>query len=239
VVAAAAATPPLTAPAEPAVPEAAVAVAPVPSAPIPAAAPAAPPKPGFLSFSLPASQFRFAEPQDYQLVAELCRVGFDAKSTLHDFTGVTKDVRGQFHADFDDPQGAWSGEILATAGSLQTGVEGRDTNMWEYLQTKEHPEIRFVIERFAPAVDGIDAGKQTVRGVVHGTMTIRGKSRALALPLAVEVDPQKRVVLTGQVSLKLSDYDVPVPSKLGVINMQDEVVVWIALRARTKVGGRK
>ncbi len=34
------------------------------------------------------------------------------------------------------------------------------------------------------------------------------------------------------------DYEVPVPSQLGLINMQDEVVVWIALRARVAAAGR-
>jgi len=31
---------------------------------------------------------------------------------------------------------------------------------------------------------------------------------------------------------------VPVPSQLGLINMQDEVQIWIALRARPAAGGR-
>ena len=35
------------------------------------------------------------------------------------------------------------------------------------------------------------------------------------------------------------DYGVPVPSQLGVINMQDEVKIWIALRARVQAGERR
>lgn len=70
-------------------------------------------------------------------------------------------------------------------------------------------------------------------------MTIRGQAREVRMPITVEVDPQKRVVLAGQMPLKLSDHGVPVPSQLGVINMQDEVVVWVALRARLQTGGRK
>jgi polyisoprenoid-binding protein YceI len=192
------------------------------------------PKPaqGFLSFSLPAVQFRCDELQDYTLLPGLCRVGFDAKSTLHDFTGVTQKVAGRFTADFDDPEGAWSGDVTVDAGSLATGVEGRDADMWEHLATKEHPQIRFTIQRFWPAPGGIDVEKQTARGEIEGQMTIRGKTRLLKMPVQLEVDPQKRVVVTGQAPLKISDYGVPVPSQLGLINMQDEVVVWVALRAR-------
>jgi polyisoprenoid-binding protein YceI len=203
--------------------------------------PAARGKNGFLSFTVGGAPFRFDEPQDYVLVPELCRVGFDAKSTLHDFTGVTSQLRGSFRADFDDPQGAWTGEVVVQAASLATGVEGRDANMREHLDSKTHAEIRFVVQRFRPAPDGVDVGKQTARGDVVGTMRIRGQEKPLTMPVTIEVDPQKRVVITGQVPLKLSDYGVPVPSQLGLINMQDEVVVWVALRARMSpaAGGRK
>ena len=65
-------------------------------------------------------------------------------------------------------------------------------------------------------------------------MTIRGKTLVLRVPVKIEVDPQQRVVIKGQAKLKLSDYGVPVPSQLGVINMEDEVMVWLALRARAQ-----
>jgi polyisoprenoid-binding protein YceI len=197
------------------------------------------PRRGFLSFAVPAAEFRFDAPQDYTLIPDLCRVGFDAKSTLHDFTGVTSRVRGGFRADCDDPDGAWTGSVTADAASLVTGVDGRDASMREHLDTKHHGEITFTIERFHPAAGGVDVAKATARGEIAGTMTIRGQQRPFRMPLTVEVDPQRRVVLTGQAPLKLSDYGVPVPSQLGVINMQDEVVVWIALRARVAAGARK
>lgn len=225
---------PAPAPATPVAASEPVAAAPAVEPPDPAPATDAPPKPGFLSFELPATRFAFDAPQEYALLPELCRVGFDAKSTLHDFTGVTSDVQGSFRADFDDPDGAWSGEIRVAARTLRTGVDGRDSNLREHLDTEHFPELRFAIERFVPAADGVDVAKQTARGEVRGTLTIRGRARAFAMPIAVEVDPQRRVVVTGQAPLKLSDYGVPVPSQLGVINMQDDVQVWIALRARAR-----
>lgn len=201
--------------------------------------PAKPATKGFLSFSVGAVTFRFDEQQDYALVPDLCRVGFDAKSTLHDFTGATSKVTGRFTADMDDPAGAWTGEIVCDATTLVTGVEGRDTNMYEHLDTKNHPRITFTIARFVPAANGVDVGKQTARGEIVGTMSIRGVQREVKMPVTVEVDASKRLVVKGQTPLKLSDYQVPVPSQLGLINMQDEVVVWIALLARVQTGGKK
>lgn len=196
-------------------------------------------KRGFLSFSLPSTRLAFDEPQTYSLLSKLCRVGFDAKSTLHDFTGVTSAVTGSFRADFDDREGLCKGTVVVAVGTLKTGVEDRDTNMWEYLDQKNHPEIRFAIERFEAAEAGVDVAAGKATGEVFGKMTIRGKTLDLRMPVKIEVDPQQRVVITGQQKLKLSDYGVPVPSQLGVINMEDEVVVWIALRARAQAEAGK
>lgn len=213
-------------------------VAPSETPAAPVTPPAAPKKAGFLSFSVPDAKFQFTEPQDYAMVADLCRVGFDAKSTLHDFTGATAKVAGQFRADFDDPSGAFRGEVTCEAKTLLTGVAGRDTNMLEHLDAEHHPQIKFTIARFAPAA--VDAVKMTASGVIHGQMTIRGKSREVSMPVKISVDASKRVAIEGQMPLKLSDYEIPVPSQLGgTITMQDEVNVWIALRARVMVGGHK
>lgn len=193
------------------------------------------PAKGFLSFTLPSSRFRFECLQDYKLLPELSRVGFDAKSTLHDFSGVTSELTGSFRADFDDPQGLCEGEVVVRAEALKTGVDGRDSNMYEHLDTEHHAEIRFAIERFEAAANGIDVAAGTAKGEVRGRMTIRGRTRAFAMPVTIEVDVRQRLVVTGQQELKLTDYDVPVPSQLGLISMADEVVVWVALRARAQV----
>lgn len=233
----AASEPPATAspPAPPIQPEAVVVQPP------PAVQPTAATSTGrsFLSFQVPDRSFHFDQLQHYTLVPELCRVGFDAKSTLHDFTGATTKVTGSFAANFAAPAESFRGEVTCLATALVTGVDGRDKNMREHLDTEHHPEIRFELKGFAPEPDGIDLGKQTAKGVVRGTMTIRGKSRELSMPVEVSVDDSKRLCVNGQTPLKLSDYDVPVPSQLGLISMQDQVVVWVALRARVQAGGAR
>jgi polyisoprenoid-binding protein YceI len=175
--------------------------------------------------------------QTFEVVGELSRVGFDAKSTLHDFTGVTSQVAGTFRANLASPSGAWTGEVACAAATLVSGVDGRDDAMRDHLDTAHHAQIRFAIAGFTPAADGIDTKAQTFRGEVRGTMTIRGKSREVAMPITARVDESKRLVVEGQMPLKLSDYGVPVPNKLGLVKVEDEVKVWIALRARVRSGG--
>ncbi len=196
-----------------------------------------PKRKGFLSFSIPDSKFRFDVGQTFTLVPDLCRVGFDAKSTLHDFTGTTQKVSGEFRADLDDPKGEWSGKVRCMASTLVTGVEGRDSNMWEHLDTKNHPDIEFTIARFEPG--RVDVAKEEVDGTIHGQMSIHGKVRDVQMPVTIRLDSSKRVQVEGQMPLKLTDYDIEVPSQLGgTIKMEDEVKVWIALRARGDGGAK-
>ena len=60
----------------------------------------------------------------------------------------------------------------------------------------------------------------------------RGKSREVSMPVKVSVDASKRVAIDGELSIKMSDYAVAPPSQLGLIKVEDEVKIWIALRAR-------
>jgi polyisoprenoid-binding protein YceI len=202
-----------------------------------AAMPAKTPTAGrFLSFAMPAKTSPFAGQHEFVLLEELCRVGFDAKSTLHDFTGVTTKVTGTFQARLDDAAAPWSGQVRCAASALDTGLAGRDENLREHLAVDRFPAIEFTIGR--AELGSVDVAAGRWQGVVHGTMTIRGTARELAMPVEITVDASQRLVLTGQAALRLSDYAVPVPSQLGgAISMQDEVKVWIALRARAKVGG--
>ena len=203
----------------------------------PAAAPApAPAAKGFLGFLLPNRSFGFDRVQSYEVLGELSRVGFDAKSTLHDFSGVTSKVRGAFTANLADPAASFSGSVACEAATLVSGVEGRDEAMDEHLDTEHHADIAFTVQSFTPDENGIDRQKMTVRGSVSGTMRIRGVEKPLTMPVTISVDASRRLLIEGQSKVHLPDFAVPVPDKV-VISMQPDVVIWIALRARMAAGG--
>ncbi|MAW60928.1 MAG: hypothetical protein CMJ94_08845 [Planctomycetes bacterium] len=196
-------------------------------------APAQPPaRKSFLAFSLPDRDFHFEGEQSFEILSDLSRVGFDAKTTLHDFTGISEKVQGKFTVDLAHPEQGVEGELQVRADSLITGLEGRDEAMLEHLEAEQHPEIRFVLTGFrAPQVD---AAKKSVAGTLTGRMTIRGKTVDVELPVSAQVDDARRLVIEGEMPLSLPDYEVPVPNKLGVITMEEEVRVWVRLRARVR-----
>jgi len=214
-------------PAEPA--PAAVAVEPVPAPVEPA--PEAAPKKGFLSFKVPSQGFAFDKLQRFAIVPSLSRVGFDAKSTLHDFSGVTTSLLGEITANLARPGEGCAGAVIAQSASIDTGLEARDESMREILEPKKFPEIRFDWTSFEAT--SVDAAGQKVAGLAKGKLSLHGISRDVQMPVTVAVDGSKRLAIDGQTKIKMSDYGVKPPSKLGLISVEDEATLWIALRART------
>jgi polyisoprenoid-binding protein YceI len=194
-------------------------------------APEAPPrKKSFLAFELPSDRFAADQLQKFVILPSLSRVGFDGKSTLHDFTGVTSQVAGELVATLARPDTGARATIVVEAKGLDTGLVDRNAEMYEHLDTDHHAQIRFELASFKASA--VDPKAMTAAGDATGRMTIRGVTRELVMPVKLSVDEGRRLRIEGEVRLKLTDFQVPVPSKLGVIGMQDEVKVWIALRAR-------
>jgi len=193
-----------------------------------------PPVRRFLSFRLPSASFAFDKLQSFDVIASLSRVGFDAKSTLHDFSGVTSKISGSFTSNLAKPSGTTKGSITVEAGTLDTGLESRNSAMHDdHLQVGKFPNIVFeLLDVRSPKADG---KAMTVSGTAVGKMTIHGVTRDLSMPIRAKVDASRRLFVEGETKLKLSDYEIPRPTKLGLISMQDEVNVWISLRARPGV----
>lgn len=189
----------------------------------------------FLSFRLPSAAFAFDNNQSFEIIPSLSRVGFDAKSTLHDFSGVTSKIEGRFSSNLAAPAGSTKGRITVAAGSLDTGLASRNEAMHDdHLDVKAHPDIVFELEDLRAATSA--ASTMTVSGTAVGKLMLHGVTRAVEMPVRAKVDESRRLFVEGETALKLSDYEIQAPSKLGLISMEDEVRIWISLRARLGVG---
>ncbi|MCA8981555.1 MAG: YceI family protein [Planctomycetes bacterium] len=189
-------------------------------------------KRSFLAFDLPSRDFRFEGVQRFEVLDDLSRVGFDAKSTLHDFTGISDHVRGEFTVDLAHPENGISGAITVRVDTLNTGVDGRDEALREHMDNEHFEELTFEPTRFDAARS--DASQLQLDGIVHGKLTIHGVTREVEVAVQTHVDESRRLVLEGEWPLLLSDYEIPVPNQLGVVSMQDEVRAWLRLRTRAR-----
>jgi polyisoprenoid-binding protein YceI len=199
--------------------------------PAPEAPPAQPRKKrSFVAFDLPSDSFTFAGRRTWEIVPSLSRVGFDAKSTLHDFTGATQKISGSLTADLTQAAVEPQGEIRVEAASLNTGLADRDTAMYEKLETAKHGAITFTVVAFRPS--STDAQAMKLAGIVKGRLGIRGVEREVEMPVKLAVDDARRLSVEGELVAKMSLWGIEPPSQLGMISVQDEVKIWIALRAR-------
>jgi polyisoprenoid-binding protein YceI len=224
----------VAAPAQPSTPAAAdepSTAAPASNPDVAAQAPASEPKRAFLSFSLPSQSFSFAGRQRLALVPSLSRVGFDAKSTLHDFSGVTQKVEGELEVDLANPAAGCSGAVRVDARSLDTGMADRDAGMREQLSVDAHPQLRFAWTGVRDAQ--VDAAAQKLTAVALGKLAIKGVEREVAFPVRVSVDASKRVAIEGELEVAMKDWGVEPPSQLGMIRVENKLKLWIALRARS------
>jgi polyisoprenoid-binding protein YceI len=217
-------------PAPQAPPEAPPAAVPDPAASAGLAEPEALPKKGFLARPLPSGTFAFGDRQRFAIVPALSRVGFDAKSTLHDFSGVTSKVEGELTVTLAHADRKPAGRLTVEAASLDTGLAGRDEDMRKTLDVGVHKTLEFEWTSFS--VTAVDEQAQTVSGTASGKLTVRGKSKPIDMPVRVSVDASKRLSIEGEAVIRLQDFDVKPPSQVGVIKVDDELKLWIALRAR-------
>jgi polyisoprenoid-binding protein YceI len=169
------------------------------------------------------------ELQRFEVISSSSRVGFDAESTLHDFSGATSDVSGWVEARLSDPAAGGRGRVVVRAATLRTGIDRRDAEMRERLDVERHPELRFDWTGFE--LEHLERATATLRGHALGTLTIRGVGRAVRVPVQVEVDPERQLRLTAELALKMSDFGVD-PPRLLFVRVKDEVKVRVSLRLR-------
>lgn len=196
----------------------------------PFAEPAAKPRKSFLAFTLPSDDLRFDERRSWSLLPGLSRLGFDAKTTLHDFTAATSAVEGELEVELAQPGFRPRAHLVVQARELDSGDDKRDTEMRERLGVEQHPTLEFELTRFVPAET--DPTAMRAQGTAHGRMTIRGATHEVAMPVRLAIDEARRLTVEGEMKLDLERFGVPVPNKLGLITMQKEVQVWIALKFR-------
>lgn len=146
-------------------------------------------------------------------------LAFDAHASVGDFGGETRAVTGEVRG------GASPGDVRATvrteAASLRTGIGARDGHMRESLDAEHHPEIRLVVEE----VEATGTAGDTVLTRVRGTLTIRGISRPVTIPVTA-VRQGSGFVVRSSFPVDLRDYEVTgLRRMLGMLRVDPMVTV--------------
>ena len=137
------------------------------------------------------------------------------------FEAKSKDVRGEVAARADRP-GDLQGALHVNLQTLATGIGLRDRHMREnYLEVQKGPE-------FATAtLEQIRVERLEGTTTVKGVLLLHGQRREVSGTAAIK-EQDGRLRVQAQFPLKVSDFEIPKPTYLGV-GVRDEIQVKVTM----------
>jgi polyisoprenoid-binding protein YceI len=148
------------------------------------------------------------------------RLSFFATSRFVDAPGLFHRFRGEIRVDREAPERS-AVVVEVEAASIDTRNARRDDHLRseDFFWVERFPLVRFQSDRVERAGDGF---------TVAGSLTMRGVTRALAVPLAVSKQGQVLTV-RGQFVVRQSDFGFPYRGLLNPI--RDDVQITFELVA--------
>lgn len=162
------------------------------------------------------------------------KMRIEGTSTIHDWWSESVMMTGRLELDPSFPVDPANSDlkpgplpaqgsvvILARTFQCQWGAP-MNAVMLESLDADKHPKIEFKLKElvYKEPKDGalvFDA---------KGDVTVRGKTKEVAMPVQIERVDAKKLKIKGSVDVKMSDFSIPPPAPkvaLGAIKTGDEV----------------
>ena len=152
-------------------------------------------------------------------------------STLHDWKVVAEEVSDfptSLELDAEDLLDIDDFSFTVDVKSMDGGRgPAMNNKIYKALLADTHPEIIFNQEKAVQfKMSESDAGN---KGVIDGSVIIAGKKRNIAIQAKGE-NSNGQLKFTGEMPLKLSDFDIEPPSAMfGQIQTKDDIVVHFEL----------
>jgi len=115
------------------------------------------------------------------------------------------------------PVGQVSGVLTVAAASIDTKNARRDTHLCsaDFFDSGNHPDITFTVDGIRPAGGGV---------TVTGTLSVRGRARALSFDAAAAIRGNGEVWLDAEVSINRADFGLAW-NLLGLVSMNNTLTV--------------
>lgn len=159
---------------------------------------------------------------DQYSVADDSSIEFLAKITAGSFTATSEKVSGNVSQDAASSSLS-GGELRVVSASFETGMSMRDSHMRDkYLEAKKFPSIKLVI------TGGSIAVKAGAKGTLEGRFVVKGKEKAVKLPVTVKEASGGTLVVSSKFKLDIRDYGIAQPS-FAVVKMEPVIDVTVKL----------
>lgn len=111
-------------------------------------------------------------------------VQFVSQAPLDKTVGLTSSIAGWVELDPERLSTALKGEFEVDIRAFDTGMELRNEHFWgKYMTTAEFPTASFVFQRGESSDQKVLLNQEPVRVNVQGDLKIRGKVKAISIPL--------------------------------------------------------
>lgn len=152
----------------------------------------------------------------------------DGTSNLGPWTCTASDLAG---AATPAPHGALDAHVHVRVRSFDCGRARMNEDFRDALRAREHPEIRFELDRAVILGDGARP-RAWVPVRAFGRIRLAGTERPVTIAVRGREEADGRVRVRGQLALRMTDFGVTPPTALGgVVRTRDAVVVAFDLRA--------
>jgi polyisoprenoid-binding protein YceI len=139
------------------------------------------------------------------------------------FEAKTKTLSGEI-APAADQSGAVSGTLKVELQTLETGIGIRDRHMRNnYLEVEKGPGFS------TATIDDIRVEKLDGKTTFTGVLTLHGQKKKVSGAADLQ-QRDGRIKVQAQFALKVSDFEIPAPTYLGV-GVRDEIQIKVALTA--------
>jgi len=115
-------------------------------------------------------------------------------------------------------------EVDVAVEGFDCGKRRMNRDLYETLLSNRHPFISFEYK----STESMNFSKETDTYIliVNGTLSVAGFTNDIRFPLTAKVIENGRMRATGQVALKMTNYNVEPPSALlGLVRVNDELTV--------------
>ncbi|MGB8703701.1 MAG: YceI family protein [Gillisia sp.] len=160
--------------------------------------------------------------QTYKVNKTASNLLVEGTSNIHDWEVKAEDFSGTLKAEFNDEQlvkiDALDFEVIAE--SLKSGKSAMDKNTYKALVTNKYPKISYTLQK----VENIDCtSSKSCKISTTGYLNITGTKKLVEIVFDAVVNGSS-ITLTGNKTIKMSDYKIDAPTALfGTITTGDQL----------------
>lgn len=182
-----------------------------------------------------------AQSQRYEPESSSSRITLEGTSSMHNWEENGTVIRGSVVLTETDTTCLWLGTamlhqtISPSAGveipvkSLTSGKNAMDKNMYGTLKADKYPVITYRLESAEiqpnqPTPKDLPGAEVAVN--TTGIVTVAGAEKKVQIPMRIKRLPENRLEVSGETSLRMSDFGIPPPKFMGgLLRVGDEIRV--------------